>query len=43
VSAIFDYNPKVSDAMKPEYWAKYVITENFWIFKYLLILVVLQP
>jgi len=29
VSAIFDYNPKVSDAMKPEYWAKYVITENF--------------
>ncbi|XP_049766697.1 eukaryotic translation initiation factor 3 subunit C [Schistocerca cancellata] len=22
VSAIFDYNPKVSDAMKPEYWAK---------------------
>ncbi|QQP54060.1 Eukaryotic translation initiation factor 3 subunit C, partial [Caligus rogercresseyi] len=21
VSAIFDYNPKVSDAMKPEYWA----------------------
>lgn len=23
VSAIFDYNPKVSDAMKPEYWSKY--------------------
>ncbi|KAK3913980.1 Eukaryotic translation initiation factor 3 subunit C [Frankliniella fusca] len=22
VSSIFDYNPKVSDAMKPEYWAK---------------------
>lgn len=22
VSAIFDYNPKVSDAMKPEYWNK---------------------
>lgn len=22
VSAIFDYNPKVSDAMKPEYWTK---------------------
>uniref|UniRef100_A0A1B6E4Z8 Eukaryotic translation initiation factor 3 subunit C n=1 Tax=Clastoptera arizonana TaxID=38151 RepID=A0A1B6E4Z8_9HEMI len=22
ISAIFDYNPKVSDAMKPEYWAK---------------------
>ncbi|KDR11509.1 hypothetical protein L798_14577, partial [Zootermopsis nevadensis] len=22
VSAIFDYNPKVSDAMKPEFWAK---------------------
>lgn len=22
VSAIFDYNPKVSDAMKPEYWSK---------------------
>ena len=43
VSAIFDYNPKVSDAMKPEYWAKYVITENFWIFKNLLMHVVLQP
>ncbi len=25
VSSIFDYNPKVSDAMKPEYWSKYVI------------------
>lgn len=24
VSSIFDYNPKVSDAMKPEYWSKYV-------------------
>ncbi|XP_017775361.1 PREDICTED: eukaryotic translation initiation factor 3 subunit C isoform X1 [Nicrophorus vespilloides] len=22
ISAIFDYNPKVSDAMKPEYWTK---------------------
>ncbi|OXU23527.1 hypothetical protein TSAR_011892 [Trichomalopsis sarcophagae] len=22
VSSIFDYNPKVSDAMKPEYWSK---------------------
>lgn len=22
ISAIFDYNPKVSDAMKPEFWAK---------------------
>lgn len=22
VSSIFDYNPKVSDAMKPEYWTK---------------------
>lgn len=22
ISSIFDYNPKVSDAMKPEYWAK---------------------
>ncbi|XP_023029962.1 eukaryotic translation initiation factor 3 subunit c [Leptinotarsa decemlineata] len=22
ISAIFDYNPKVSDAMKPEYWLK---------------------
>jgi translation initiation factor 3 subunit C len=22
ISAIFDYNPKVSDAMKPEYWIK---------------------
>ncbi|KAG5887316.1 hypothetical protein JTB14_006460 [Gonioctena quinquepunctata] len=22
ISAIFDYNPKVSDAMKPEYWVK---------------------
>ncbi|XP_044260087.1 eukaryotic translation initiation factor 3 subunit C [Tribolium madens] len=22
ISAIFDYNPKVSDAMKPEYWMK---------------------
>jgi len=22
VSSIFDHNPKVSDAMKPEYWAK---------------------
>lgn len=22
VSSIFDYNPKVSDPMKPEYWAK---------------------
>ena len=22
VSAIFDYNPKVSSAMKPEYWEK---------------------
>lgn len=25
VSSIFDYNPKVSDAMKPEYWSKYVL------------------
>jgi len=24
ISSIFDYNPKVSDAMKPEHWAKYV-------------------
>lgn len=24
VSSIFDYNPKVSDAMKPEYWSKFV-------------------
>jgi len=24
ISAIFDYNQKVSDPMKPEYWAKYV-------------------
>lgn len=22
VAAIFDYNPKVSDAMKPEFWSK---------------------
>lgn len=22
ISSIFDYNPKVSDAMKPEYWSK---------------------
>lgn len=22
ISAIFDYNPKVSDAMKPEHWSK---------------------
>lgn len=22
ISSIFDYNPKVSDAMKPEYWTK---------------------
>lgn len=22
ISAIFDYNPKVSDAMKPEFWEK---------------------
>lgn len=22
ISAIFDYNPKISDAMKPEYWTK---------------------
>ena len=22
VTAIFDYNPRVSDAMKPEYWSK---------------------
>lgn len=22
ISAIFDYTPKVSDAMKPEYWTK---------------------
>lgn len=26
VSSIFDYNPKVSDAMKPEYWSKYVFS-----------------
>ncbi|XP_053617384.1 eukaryotic translation initiation factor 3 subunit C [Plodia interpunctella] len=24
VAALFDYNPKVSDAMKPEYWSKLV-------------------
>ncbi|XP_057650867.1 eukaryotic translation initiation factor 3 subunit C [Diorhabda carinulata] len=24
ISAIFDYNPKVSDAMKPEYWLKLI-------------------
>lgn len=24
ISSIFDYNPKVSDAMKPEIWSKYV-------------------
>lgn len=23
ISSIFDYNPKVSDAMKPEIWSKY--------------------
>lgn len=30
ISSIFDYNPKVSDAMKPEYWAKLLerITET---------------
>lgn len=28
VSSIFDYNPKVSDAMKPEYWAKYVYKKD---------------
>lgn len=22
ISSIFDYNPKISDAMKPEYWSK---------------------
>lgn len=26
ISAIFDYNQKVSDPMKPEYWAKLVHT-----------------
>lgn len=25
ISAIFDYNPKISDAMKPEYWNKCVL------------------
>ncbi|CAB0029315.1 unnamed protein product [Trichogramma brassicae] len=25
VSSIFDYNPKVSDAMKPEYWSKLLV------------------
>lgn len=29
ISAIFDYNQKVSDPMKPEYWAKYVIRVSF--------------
>lgn len=28
VSSIFDYNPKVSDAMKPEYWSKYVHSKH---------------
>jgi translation initiation factor 3 subunit C len=26
VSSIFDYSPNVSDAMKPEFWAKYEFT-----------------
>jgi len=29
VSSIFDYNPKVSDAMKPEYWSKYVLLQKY--------------
>lgn len=34
ISSIFDYNPKVSDAMKPEIWSKYV---NYFISNYLLL------
>lgn len=30
ISAIFDYNQKVSDPMKPEYWAKLVPTSNYF-------------
>jgi len=29
ISFIFDYNPKVSDAMKPEIWSKYVNNSIF--------------
>lgn len=28
ISAIFDYNQKVSDPMKPEYWAKCVFIQT---------------
>lgn len=34
VSSIFDYNPKVSDAMKPEYWSKYVFLREIDICTY---------
>lgn len=41
VSSIFDYNPKVSDAMKPEYWSKYVFLykemEKIYVYKLKLI------
>lgn len=36
ISSIFDYNPKVSDAMKPEIWSKYVyfISTVLYVIKY---------
>lgn len=36
ISSIFDYNPKVSDAMKPEIWSKYVkhFMTNIFIIEY---------
>lgn len=41
ISSIFDYNPKVSDAMKPEIWSKYVnhFITNIFIVKYWYIII----
>jgi len=36
ISSIFDYNPKVSDAMKPEIWSKYALLLILLLIIYLL-------